>query len=284
MARIGWAEACQLDPSLQSLTRFFDVVPDYAQTLTGGLTNRCWKVVCPVKGAFVWRPITSITQAFSISRFQEYQILKAIEKENIAPQAAFINDQGLLVAWRDGHSLEQDADFDTVLKCLSRIHLLDKQRIPIAPFNYTARVDHYWLQLRDELKDEALESLYQTWRLPPAVDLNRTCLCHFDLGGYNLVKNDDSIQIIDWEYAGIADPCLDLALSIVAADENLPASVARYCQLMNIMEVDEWIDGVKSWLPRTEVMGLLWYLLAYQLRGEEYYLEQATQLKQSLCN
>ena len=45
MARMSWHEACALDPTLQSVAHYFSFPPEYAQTLTGGLTNRCWKIV-----------------------------------------------------------------------------------------------------------------------------------------------------------------------------------------------------------------------------------------------
>ncbi|WP_342607264.1 phosphotransferase [Vibrio tritonius] len=282
MAKIAWAEACQLDPTLLSLTRFFDVPPTYAETLAGGLTNRCWKVIAPHKGSFVWRPITELTKAFTISRFQEYQILKAIEHDMIAPNAAYINDQGLLVEWVDGE-LFDDADFDIQIKTLVRIHLLDKKRIPVAPFNYTARVDHYWMQLDAKMKDGALVELYHQWRSAPALDPVELTLCHFDLGPHNLIKTPQGLSVIDWEYAGIADPRLDLAMLLTTENQLEPTNVARYCQLRDIDNIDGWVEGVKQWSIRVHMMALLWYLLAFQLRGEPLYEQQAIQIKENLC-
>ncbi|SJL82867.1 phosphotransferase [Vibrio palustris] len=283
MAKIAWTDACQLDESLRSLEQFFNAAPEYAQTLAGGLTNRCWKIDMPGQGSFVWRPISSLTQAFAISRFQEYQILKALEPEPFVPQAAYLNNQGLLVEWLDGELVSEDENIATVLKCMVNIHHVDPQRVPVAPFHYTARIDHYWRQLSADLKDDALLKLYTQWRdvpILPHVDLT---LCHFDLGFYNLIKQNEGIVVIDWEYACIADPRLDLALMIGMADVNLPTTVAHYCQLRNIIDVDSWINSVKIWQPRTQLLALLWYLLAFQIRGDVHYKQQAQQLKARLC-
>ncbi|EGQ7638931.1 phosphotransferase [Vibrio cholerae] len=281
MAKIAWREASALDPSLLSLNHFFSVPPEYAQTLTGGLTNRCWKIVAGDR-AFVWRPATPITKAFSISRFQEYQILKAIEHDHIGPKAELVNEHGLLVEWIDGESLRDGVAFDVVLKTQTRIHELDIHRIPVAPFNYLGRVDHYWLQIRDDLKTDEVKALYEQWRSVPNLTDVGQVLCHFDLAGYNMVKTEQGQRVIDWEYAALADPRIDLALSIDVAGENVLDAVFRYCQRRELSDIDAWVSGVQAWRPRTTMMAMIWYLLAYQLWADELYRDQAQQLAQTL--
>ncbi len=281
MARMSWQEACHLDESLASLDAFFTLPPAYAQTLTGGLTNRCWKIVLSDQQAYVWRPSTLITQAFSISRVQEYQILKAIEQTQLGPKPIYLNSAGLLVEWIEGKALTHDLGFDSLLKSLVKVHLCSVERMPTAPFNYTARVDHYWMSLDSHYKVEPYLSIYQRWRSQPNLTHVGIALCHFDLAGYNMIDTELGHRIIDWEYAGIADPRLDLALCIDICQEKPLEAVFRYCQLRNIVEVDDWVDGVQAWLPRVTMMALLWYLLAHQLWGDEQYLTQAQQLVES---
>ncbi|SDG74588.1 thiamine kinase [Vibrio xiamenensis] len=282
MARMSWQEACQLDDSLASLDSLFSLAPDYARTLTGGLTNRCWKIVLRDGSAYVWRPTTHITQAFSISRIQEYQILTTIEPSRIGPKPIYINGHGLLVEWIEGESLTKGLSFESLLKSLVRVHSFPTARIPIAPFNYTARVDHYWIRLESRYKSEAYQAIYHKWRQAPSLVPVDLTLCHFDLAGYNMVDTPLGHRIIDWEYASIADPRLDLALCIDIAEESPYEAVARYCQLRNLIEVDDWIAGVQAWQPRATMMALLWYLLAHQLWGDEQYLSQAQQLLEGL--
>lgn len=284
MARMSWKEACQLDTSLVSLDSFFHRAPEFAQTLTGGLTNRCWKVVLPSGQAYVWRPITPITKAFSISRHQEYQILKAIEPSGIAPAPSLVNDQGLLVEWVDGEALHQGMAVASLIETLAAVHDLDIHRIPVAPFNFTARVDHYWMQLDSERKTERVTDIYQRWRSAPNLRDVGKVLCHFDLAGYNLVATQTGTRVIDWEYASLADPRLDLTLTIGAADLPMLEAIQLYCQQRDIQEWDDWVEGVMAWQPRTQMMAMLWYLLAHQLWGEESYGLAAQQLEASFCS
>lgn len=284
MARMSWREACQLDGSLDSLQHFFAVPPDYAQTLTGGLTNRCWKIVEHNGNAYVWRPITAITQAFSISRVQEYQILSAIFEHGLSPKPILINDRGLLVDWLEGESLVEHLSFEQLLHALVSVHSLPTTRIPVAPFNFTARVDHYWMQIKPKLKTDAFATLYHDWRKAPSLAEVPATLCHFDMAGYNMVQSEQGVKIIDWEYATIGDPRLDLTLSIDVSGVNEIEAIQQYCQLRNIEGIDDWFEGIKAWRPRANMMAMLWYLLAYQLWGDEYYLHQAELLQQQFCN
>ncbi|MGF1755429.1 phosphotransferase [Vibrio makurazakiensis] len=284
MAIFAWSEAKLLDSSLSSLDDFFIIPPVSAQTLTGGLTNRCWKLVSAQGEVFVWRPTTSITEAFSITRHQEFQILSAIEPLQLGPKPIVINEKGLLVEWIDGESLYEGLELDSLLRTAISVHHVNTQRLPLTPFSFTARVDHYWFQLDEQHKSEEYSAIYQEWRSAPNVKDVGLALCHFDLGGYNLVKNEQGIKIIDWEYASLADPRLDLTLSIVASEHPVLQSVYRYCQLRGVSDVDTWVDGVQAWLPRSKMMAMLWYLLAHQLWGDEYFLKEAQTLQSTFCS
>ncbi|MCZ4309350.1 phosphotransferase [Vibrio atlanticus] len=284
MAIFSWSEAKLLDTSLSSLDGYLSEPPIRAQTLTGGLTNRCWKLVLADGTAYVWRPITPITKAFFISRHEEYQVLSAIERLDIGPSPIVVNEQGLLVEWIAGETLYEGLEQDDLLKTLISVHLVNTARLPLQPFSYTARVDHYWLQLDAVHKTETCTKIYQEWRVAPSIPSVGLSLCHFDLGGYNLVKNQDGIKIIDWEYAALADPRLDLTLTIAVARLPVTEAVNKYCQLRGIHDPQSWLDGVEAWLPRSQMMAMLWYLLAHQLWGGDSYLREAEALSHTLCS
>lgn len=267
MARMSWSEACQLDPSLASLTHFFRETPTVAQTLAGGLTNRCWKIDMPGSPSTVWRPSTDVTQAFSISRHQEFHILSALKEQaaQISPEPLYINEQGLLVQWIEGDRIVVN-DIEVMTRLLSQIHQFPITKLPIVPFVYTARIDHYWFQLQSMSAElSAIEPLYKTWRTLPNISEVPHSLCHFDLGCHNLIKTAQGIKVIDWEYASLADPRMDLAMTIDMSDANLLTAVGQYCQHRNITELDFWIEGVKAWLPRVRMLAMLWYLIAFQM-------------------
>ena len=108
-------------------------------------------------------------------------------------------------------------------------------------------------------------------------------LCHFDLGCYNLVRGEEGVKVIDWEYAGLADPRLDLTLILQLADVPIERGVEQYCRIRGIEDVALWLEGVRAWMPRTRMMAMLWYLLAYKLWDDEQYLDSAREFKDLLC-
>jgi thiamine kinase len=138
--------------------------------------------------------------------------------------------------------------------------------------------------LSDEHKVPAYAEIYNRWRTAPNLADVGLSLCHFDLAGYNMVKTEQGDKVIDWEYAALADPRLDLTLSIDVMDEKPLEAVYRYCQLRGVEGVDDWVEGVLAWKPRATMMAMLWYLLAYQLWGDEQYLTQAEKLQQAFCS
>lgn len=285
MARISWQEACQLDPSLLSLAAILPIIPSHAETLMGGLTNRCWKLTLSDTLSYIWRPHSPLTQAFTISRTQEYQVLHFLDEQrfHFAPRPVFVNANGLLVEWMDGQVLS-DSDPTMLARILSEIHRLNTTKLPLVPFNFAARVDHYWLLLKQQGFDPiSFEQPYLRLRHAPDSIPSPSCLCHFDLGPHNLIHSPLGTAVIDWEYAAYANPMIDLAMTISMADCDTVQLVGRYCQLRSISDVDAWIQGVNAWLPRVSMMSMLWYLVAHVMGYGEHYRERAIEIRDELC-
>lgn len=282
MMALSWQEACRQDTSLLSLDAFFPTQPHSVQPLAGGLTNRCWKITLTPEQSYVWRPATSLTQAFAISRPKEHHILCVLQDTGLAPQAITLNDHGLLVEWIDGEALHQGVSTSVLAHQLAMVHQCDTQNLAIPVFDFSHYVHHYWQQIDDKYKTSKLIEHYHRWRFPPQLTSIDPTLCHCDLGGYNLIQTETGVRIIDWEYAIFADPRLDLALALGAADLPMIDMVQAYCTQRGIKEETLWLEGVQAWLPRTQMVAILWYLLAYQWWGDDHYYHTAQQIAEEL--
>jgi len=277
MARIPWDEACVFDPSLIALERIWHVLPSYVETLTGGLTNRCWKILDDNEQPFIWRPVTSLTQKLSISRQQEFQILSSVQKiaSYLGPKPISLQPEGILVEWIAGDVIQSLSDLE-IIRLLVDIHKQDVSSIPVIPFNYTARLDHYWLTLKATNADLSnYKDCYTNLRISPDLVDVGTKLCHFDLGAHNVIRSSKGLKVIDWEYATLADPRLDIAMTLSIEKHDVINFVAKYCQLSNVSNVDDWIIGVNAWMPRVYMMAALWYLVAYYHGCGDDYLDSA---------
>ncbi|AUI85747.1 thiamine kinase [Vibrio azureus] len=285
MVWLPWQQAKRQEPSLLSLDDFFTVPPVAAQMLTGGLTNRCWRVKDSINKEYVWRPLSQACQLFAISRDYEFQVLTALESTDLAPKPVMLNAHGLLVEWVSGTPLN-DAKLDTerMIAIMASIHDLSLDTKDIGRFSFTARVEHYWHQLGGEYADTEFELLYRQWCCEPLLDSVPEALCHFDLGGYNLISHPSGIKVIDWEYAAVADPRIDLALSLPLANISFEDGVRHYCQTRRVDNIALWLEGVIAWYPRTLLMAMLWYLLAFRHWKDPQYFMVAKQLKQQLIS
>jgi thiamine kinase len=280
---MSWQEACMLEPSLASVSDALNQFPLIAEMLSGGLTNRCWKVEFYDHAPVVWRPSTPVTKSFSISRHQEYRILSALDTAGfpLSPKPYHLTERGLIVEWIDGESLKQN-DRDLLISLFVQIHQFPVKYLPVIPFSYIARLDHYWFQLQSlGFPIDTVQALYERWRSMPNIDDGHDTLCHFDLGVHNIIKTDSGFKIIDWEYATIADPKLDLAMSF-GSEKQLINIVSDYCHQRHISDVDDWIDGVKQWLPRARMLAMLWYFIAEILWDSKMMGEEAEKIKQVL--
>ncbi|WED27826.1 phosphotransferase [Vibrio sp. DW001] len=274
-----WSEATSLDQSLLSLEPFFRAPPQIAEILAGGLTNRCWKITSHSGVPYVWRPNSTHLFQFGISRIRENQLLESLRECHFSPTPVHLNDKGLLVEWLEGSVGDVPLSELELLTTLTKIHTVNIHNKPVPLFAFTAKVDGYWHKLDLSLKSTQREALYHRYRGLPNIPQVEPALCHFDLGDYNVVRTDQGIKVIDWEYAGVSDPRMDLAMTLDLSGLNVLKSVVTYCKLRNLEEIDSWLLGVNQWTPRNQMMAMLWYLLGYQLWNDEHYLLEANRLE-----
>ncbi|MEC6795662.1 phosphotransferase [Photobacterium sp. S4TG1] len=273
--------------------------------LTGGLTNRCWKLALfhPSQNQakhYVWRPFSASAQAFGIARQHEYQLLSLVADTELAPKPLqlVVNGEqpteqviGLVVEWLPG--VEATAAFSDQSLCQlqAKVHQLP---LPWWRLDVHQRADHYWQHLHVDHKTSPLYSIYCFFQSQPLPIVFDDCCCHFDLGRYNVIVpsvNTDTVacaKIIDWEYAAAGDPSLDLAMTIIANGLDIKQAVTDYCdyrQHLNdgkVFNQKQWLAAVIAWQPWCQYLALLWYLVGYDIWQQPEYLEQAFQLKQQL--
>ena len=83
-------------------------------------------------------------------------------------------------------------------------------------FNVYCEIDRYealWNGLPSIYKDYG-ETKTNVLSLKEFIEENVTCwtLCHIDANNDNFLISDDDIRLIDWEYAGMQDPDIDIAM------------------------------------------------------------------------
>jgi thiamine kinase-like enzyme len=196
----------------------------------GGLTNTNYLVV--VDGErFAVRMSGPNAESLGIDRRTERAVLRSASEAGIGAEVVRCTPEGHLVTrWIDGRHWEPGeyktaATLRRVVSAVRQVHALPPVATPLSVFD---RIDLYahraqsagiafpadWDAFVDEL-DEI--------RTRTANEERHYRLCHNDLFSVNLI-DDGSVRIIDWEFAGMADPYYDLATLVYAYDEDGPLS------------------------------------------------------------
>jgi thiamine kinase-like enzyme len=226
--------------------------------LSGGLTNRNYKIDTSDGNSYVLRVGGNDTRLLGIDRLTEYGCTQAASSVGVAPEPiAFLEPEGYLVTrFVAGAGIPMEVlaapdNLRRVVASLKAYHALPHFPGYFSPF----RIYDSYLPIARQYNAPLPANI--DWYGERAAEIERAFLrqpftstpCHNDLLNGNFIDDGNLIRILDWEYAGMGDPFFDLAnLSAQneftqANDETLlteyfsvytPAQFARH-QLMKIM-------------------------------------------------
>lgn len=245
--------------------------------LSGGLTNACLKVEAK-EGAFVWRPVSEQATLLGANRDKEREILTALHEVSFAPKVYDSNDDGLLVEWFKGEVIALDKAKDVAVELLVSVHQLAvdgfNNELKNDVMSLKSRILDYWSSLEAENQTSEMRDYVDYFSQEEELTSFTPCLCHFDIGAYNIIVKEEGHGLIDWEYASIGDPSQDLATMIIANQFDADEVIHHYCMLRNVDE-SEWKQAVNKWTPWVCFMGALWFSLGHQLLKDACYQELA---------
>jgi thiamine kinase-like enzyme len=151
----------------------------------------------------------------------EVRVLEAAASAGLAPRLVYCDLDGavLLSCWAEGrswvsHDAAAPANLARIAGLLRRVHAL---AVPMPARQVTPL---QWIEIYAEaltrrdsgssdpaLRRAALSRAQALAKLPRAAGV----VCHSDLHVMNLIQDDDSLILLDWEYAHVTDPLWDLA-------------------------------------------------------------------------
>jgi thiamine kinase-like enzyme len=187
------------------------------EVLGGGITNHNAKV--RVDGdVLVLRVAGRDTDLLGIDRQAEYEATRAAAAVGVGPEVvAFVEPEGWLVTrFIEGRILAQEElrqpeKLRDVAEALRLVHL--GAALP-SRFDSFRVVEDY---LETTLRRGAQQPEDWEWASGIAARIERmraeapVVPCHNDLLNANFIDDGERLRIVDWEYAGMGDPCFDLA-------------------------------------------------------------------------
>lgn len=186
--------------------------------LKKGMTNRSFLFTCRGKKYIMRIPGEGTDQL--INRREEAQVYQVIKDRGICDDIAYINpDNGYKITEFLEGSRVCDADnVDDLKLCMKKLREFHGMNLVVDhEFDIFGQIDFY-----ESLWDGA-PSIYRDYKktkehvleLKEYIDkhVERKCLTHIDAVPDNfLFTADGDIRLIDWEYAGMQDPHVDIAM------------------------------------------------------------------------
>ena len=191
------------------------------KTLKKGMTNRSFIFTVDSKKYIMRIPGEGTDKL--INRKEEADVYNTIKGKNICDELFYINpDNGFKISSFVVNSRVCDPyNFEDVSKCMKKLkHFHDMKLKVNHEFNIAKQIDFYeslWLEPKS-IFDDYQQTKKNVLSLIPFVNKNKaeSVLTHIDAVPDNFLfsKNGktENIQLIDWEYAGMQDPHVDIAM------------------------------------------------------------------------
>lgn len=163
-----------------------------------------------------------------INRFQEKQVYDVVSKINICDAPIYINQENGIKITRFLHNARvcDCTNQEDVKKCMKKLNELHNANLIVEhEFDIFRQIEFY------ESLRKGIKSIYSDYEitksnvysLKPFVEKNigKKVLCHidsvFDNFLFYMENGDEKLQLTDWEYAGMQDPDVDIAMFCIYA-------------------------------------------------------------------
>lgn len=210
--------------AIQAICNVLKAKPEAVTNITvlkKGMTNRSFLFTCKGKKYIMRIPGEGTDQL--INRRQEAAVYQVIEGKHICDDIAYINPQNgyKITEFLEGARVCNPLNYEDVKKCMMRLHAFHDLKLKVNhEFDIFGQIEFY------ETLWEGTSSIYKDYEktkanvlsLKPYIDahVGEKVLTHIDAvpDNFLFVEKDgkEEIRLIDWEYAGMQDPHVDVAM------------------------------------------------------------------------
>ncbi|MCF2601298.1 phosphotransferase family protein [Anaerovibrio lipolyticus] len=228
--------------------------------LKQGMTNRSFIFTCQNQKYIIRIPGEGT--GFLINRQQEFDVYETIKDKGLCDNPIYINPQN---GYKITEFLPQvktcnASNLQNVKLCMEKLHALHNMKLQVNhTFDIFKQIDFYeslWTGTPSHYPDyqQVKENVFS---LQTYIDKQskQYCLTHIDAVPDNFLFSGDNIQLTDWEYAGMQDPHVDIAMFAI---------YSFYTQKEADVLIDLYFEGECDRATRLKIYcymaagGLLW--------------------------
>ncbi len=194
--------------------------------LKKGMTNRSFLFSC--KGKKYIMRIPGEGTDMLINRRQEAAVYTTIDGKHICDDIAYINPENgyKITEFLEGARGCDPLDESDIRKCMKRLRAFHEMKLSVEhEFDIFGQIEFYeslWHGEPSVYRDYQ-ETKEKVWRLKAYIDAQKKdyVLTHIDAVPDNFLFTErngvEEIRLIDWEYAGMQDPHVDVAMFCIYA-------------------------------------------------------------------
>lgn len=250
--------------------------------LKKGMTNRSFLFSCKDKKYIMRIPGEGTDQL--INRREEAEVYKLINGKHICDNIAYINPENgyRITEFLEGSRTCDPDNVDDLKACMKKLRTFHRQKLIVNhEFNIFEKIEFYeslWNGKTSIYRDYT-KTKENVFNLKKYIDehVETRCLTHIDAVPDNfLFTLDGDIRLIDWEYAGMQDPHVDIAMFCIYALYNK----RQVDRLINIYFENKCPDEIRIKIYcYIAACGLLWsnwceYKRSLGVEFGEYSLRQ----------
>ncbi len=186
-----------------------------------GMTNRSFLFYCN-GNKYIFRIPGEGTDQL-INRQQEFNVYQQIRNKNLCDDIIYINpSNGYKITRFIDHATNCDPmDAKQVEACMQVLRGFHELNLTVDhAFDIFGQLDYYEMLRGDKsVYDDYEQTKQKIFELKAYINGQKktSCLCHIDSVCDNFIFSKDRIYLIDWEYAGMQDPHVDIAMFAIYA-------------------------------------------------------------------
>ena len=245
-----------------TIDRLIKLIPEWkgklikVNPINSGITNINFKVNVDKRVFFLSMP-ESDSELLNIDYRNKYYNNKICGDIKISPRVVhFIESDNLLVTEfikSKTSSLTKFQSSKEIKQLVKKIKLLHNAKPFLRNFNMLSQISYYKNILKEEyLPKELFKYVNKIETLKQKLYLTKDDLvpCHNDLIAENIIKKDNEIYIVDFDYSGNNDPCFELgnlSVEMEYDDEQINKLVRSYYGEINENIISKvYLQGVVS--------------------------------------